>query len=244
MWRQGAELLISTLNNAIGQENVYQKGLRYHGSASENADNYWRIESDGTAGWEVISPILMGRADLVQLITACKALEGLITENKHIFHINYRCGFHLTLATNLDAPRKRKNMLACVARLEPGLFTLVSPSRLHSFNESTSRYDIDQYNIYCQPLTLDIDELQIMIDHPRTVATRADRYRTVNFTKCMGSSSNLLEVRMHNGTVDTEKIIPWIALWMVLVLSCSTSDGSGHLNDTILLNRVYAQLAE
>jgi hypothetical protein len=74
-----------------------------------------------------------------------------------------------------------------------------------------------------------------MIDHPRTVATRADRYRTVNFTKCMGSSSNLLEVRMHNGTVDANKIITWIALWMAIVLT-TMRHGSDHLNEIKLFD--------
>lgn len=232
-WQVGAEILISTLNDAVGCENVYQNGLCYHGSANANACAYWRIESDSSAGWEVISPILMGRTDLMQLITACRELERLVSEIP-MFHINHRCGFHLTLATNLDKPKKMKNMLACIARLEPGLFTLVSPSRLHAFDESSGSYDILEYNDYCQPLSADLDELQILIDHPRSIGRRADRYRSVNFTKVM-DSANLLEVRMHNGTVNGEKIIPWIALWMALILN-TTRNGSDHLNETILFD--------
>jgi hypothetical protein len=233
-WRQGAELLILTLNDTVGQENVYQTGLRYHGSVNANAGTYWRIESDSSAGWEVISPIMMGRDDLGQMILVCKALDRVINENDYMFHINHRCGFHLTMATNLDKPKKIKNMLACISRLEPGLFTLVSPSRLHSFNESTNRCDIDHRNIYCQPLSADLDELQTLIDRPRTISRRANRHRSVNFTKVM-DSANLLEVRMHNGTVNSEKIVPWVALWMALILH-TTRHGSDHLNQIKLFD--------
>ena len=159
----------------------------------------------------------------------------MVSENNNMFHINHRCGFHLTLATNLDSSTKRTHMLACITRLEAGLFTLVSPSRLHFFDEHTNSYNTHQYNEYCQPLSADLEELQTLIDNPRSIGRKSDRYRSVNFTKVMGSN-NLLEVRMHNGTVSTNKIIPWTALWMALILH-TTRGGSAHLNEAKLFDQ-------
>lgn len=226
-WTYGANLLLEALRVAIGSEYVFQHGLPYHGSIRANATDYWRVESDSSAGWEVISPILIGREGLRQLIIVCKALEGLLNEHNDLFWINYRCGFHLTLATNLNTPRLRKRMLALVTRLEPGLFSLVAPSRRYFFDGR--RYHLERFNDYCRPLTNDLNTIQHLVDHPRCIASRSDRYQTVNFCKCLGST-NLLEVRLHNGTVDFKKIVPWISLWMAIVLHATraTSDELGQ----------------
>jgi len=227
-WNDGAVLLISALKEALGDGYVYSEGLPYHYSSNVSATHLWRIESDSSAGWEVISPILMGRADLLQIIAVCEALSKLI-EGSDTFHINYTCGFHLTLATRLDDPVKRKKMIAAVSRLEPGLFTLVSPSRLFSYNAETNGYVTNTHNKYCYSINkVDIDKAIKAIEGLCDDEASAEfRYLTVNLlqTKYL---NNLLEIRMHNSTVDHMKIIPWISLWMIII-NHTTFNGTGDI---------------
>lgn len=214
-WKKGARLLINALSAAIGTEHVYQHGVPYHESSSVNATTRWRVESDSSAGWEVISPILVGKEGLRQVMIVSNALENLVNEYNKLFRINHLCGFHLTLATNLNTLLKKKGMLALVTRLEPGLFPLVSPSRLYHFDEGC--YDHELFNEYCRPLSSALDSIQYLLDHPRNIASRSDRYQSVNFCRCCGGT-NLLEIRMHNGTVDFKKIVVWLSLWMAIIL--------------------------
>ncbi|MCK9619116.1 MAG: DEAD/DEAH box helicase family protein [Methylobacter sp.] len=230
-WNKGAELLIRTLSVAIGPEQVYQKGLNYHQSARVGANTLWRVESDSSAGWEVISPILCGVDDVLQLIKVCAALEACIDDYHDLFHINTRCGFHLTLATDLKTRAKRQRMIARLSRLEPGLFTLVAPSRLHPIDETTSQYQRGQYNWYCMPISVNQSALQRMVDFSLAFDEEDDefsRYQSFNFTQ-FEHGAHLIEVRMHNGTVNENNIIPWISLWMAITTKCQRS-GSMEFN--------------
>lgn len=236
LWDRGAERLISTLTDALGENLVYQSGLSYHGSRYANALNHWRVEADSSAGWEVISPILLGREDLQQLITVCSTLQSLLSEESDLFHINYLCGFHLTLATRLNDANRRRRVMAAITRLEPGLFTLVSPSRLFSYDHESHDYSILHRNEYCCPLS-DLEnesELRQMVRAPINLDESSYRYLSVNFTK-IDTSPNLLEIRMHNSTVESIKIVPWIALWMAII-NCLTYEGSKKLNTTTIFS--------
>jgi hypothetical protein len=234
LWDRGAEILIKTLTDVLGENLVYQRGLNYHGSMYANALNHWRVEADSSAGWEVISPILLGREGLQELITVCSALESLLSEESDLFHLNYLCGLHLTLATRLNDANRRQRVMAAITRLEPGLFTLVSPSRLFPYDRQNHTYRINHRNEYCYPLSdpEKESELQKMINNPMNLDELSSRYFSVNFTK-IDTSPNLLEIRMHNSTVEATKIIPWIALWMAII-NYLTYEGSKKLNTTTI----------
>ncbi len=121
---------------------------------------------------------------------------------------NYRTGLHITLATQLTTSKRLRGFISRFTRLEPGLFTLVSPSRLYGFDGLG--YHRRGRNPFCRPLREAVDDVWLASPY---YFRCFGRHRSVNLTKA-ANRIQLLEVRMHNGTVDYRKIIPWICLWM------------------------------
>ncbi|MCK9608682.1 MAG: DEAD/DEAH box helicase family protein [Methylomonas sp.] len=212
LWNRGAKLLIAMLSRIVGPEWVYQRGVGYHESHDLGIETLWRVEFDCSAGWEIISPILCGVSDLHNLLKVCQALKSLIVQTDWLL-INWQCGFHLTLASNLVKSIQRRQMAALISRLEPGLFSLVMPSRLFEYDQKRNTHNLIEYNVYCEPLSNNAEAMESMIERPRQFRVHAERECSVNFTQ-FDEKHHIVEVRMHHGTVDAMEIIPWIALWM------------------------------
>lgn len=206
-WNKVAQEIIEIISDAIGIENVYQIPSSYHGTPSQIKANQWHLEHDGSVGWELISPILKGRNGFTQIVSVCQALEVYTTHNQNNIGINKKTGLHVTLATRLESESQMMGFMQRVQRLEPGLYTLVAPSRLN--------------NSYCRPVRgFDLNEISNQMQS-------LHRYRGVNIIKWANQDPYLVEVRMHNGTVDASKIIPWICLWMK-IFNVSAYQWTGH----------------
>jgi superfamily II DNA or RNA helicase len=205
LWHRKAIEIIDVLNNYASLD-VKQNPGQYHSADIKK----WSLEYDLSVGWEVVSPILKNEWGFEELKNVCVGLEQL-TEKDDILYINYRCGLHVHLATRLNNNKKLKGLLRRIQRLEPGLFTILSPSRLYEYANYT--YNIDKFNQYCLPVrNIDVDNISFneFVDYHK------NRYYTVNLTDAKQNNIHLLEIRMHNGTTDYRKIIPWISLWMYI----------------------------
>jgi hypothetical protein len=163
----------------------------------------WRVVRDESAGWEVVSPILANAEGLEELGRVCAALTDLVASSPRL-RVNFRTGMHLTLGTRINTNRRLRAFLTRLQRLEPGLFTLVSPSRLFGFDRG--RYDVGARNYYCLPVREsdpDIERVRLR----RFARGGGHRYRSVNGTHAY-EDVQTLEVRLHNGTTEFRKIAP------------------------------------
>lgn len=205
-WRKIARALIKVLKQFVTAP-VHPVPLRNKVGPLDA----WRVKYDASAGWEIVSPILMNAKGFDELQLACKAIENAIEDSDGDLRVNYRTGLHITLATRLNTDPLIRGFMKLVQRLEPGLFTLVAPSRLYTFNPKTKRYAKRAGNQYCRPLRELGDPDHINLD--QFVARHDNRYRSVNLIKSKGDIP-LLEVRMHHGTFEFRKIALWLSLWM------------------------------
>jgi superfamily II DNA or RNA helicase len=204
-WESTAKQLIACVREAA-QLPVHRTPLDYH----ENDDpTSWRICSDSSCGWEIVSPILVNAEGFAELARVTESLRQLIASSP-VMRISRKTGLHVTLATRLNTVRRRNGFLARLTRLEPGLFTLVAPSRLYKC-DSPVHYNRRRRNPYCEPVS-EMNHFTDPVSFAR-IAELAGRRRSVNLTKA-NARTRLLEIRMHQGTVEARKIIPWIALWM------------------------------
>lgn len=214
LWNNIAEEIISCLTQSLGDELVYQIPNYYHETPDAVKINQWHLEYDSSVGWELISPILKGIDGFRQIVLVCKSLKEYIETNPSVC-VSYNTGLHVTLATRLKKDVHIKAFLQRVRRLEPGLFTLVAPSRLYEYCSSTDTYKLNNSNEYCRPIrkikNSDID----LLSSGRFSSRNDLRYFSVNVSKWQETDEYfLIEVRMHNGTIEENKIIPWICLWM------------------------------
>ena len=204
-WLEPAHHLLEAVTRAATAP-VHRIPLRYHGG--QDLDS-WHLEHDASAGWEVISPILFNAEGFAELNRVLLAVQDVVAERPQL-HMNHRAGLHVTFGTEFRTESQLAGLVRRVQRLEPGLFTIVAPSRLYQFTPGAD-YDLTRRNSYCAP----VRGLAGLPDDQLINKLLTDRYRTLNLCRA-GTDACLLEVRMHQGTTDPLKVIPWIALWMAI----------------------------
>jgi hypothetical protein len=150
-WDQGAEALLSELVDVLGNDAVHYEGISCVESDRYDLSSQWRVEESRAAGWRICSPLLQGREHLMLVIEAMEALQALVSESTQFF-VNHRCSFILKLATRLNNQQKQISALRTIARIEPGLFTLVTPARRYFYNQESEEFDKKATNRYCVPL--------------------------------------------------------------------------------------------
>ncbi len=205
-WEAAALGLIAKLRTAVTAP-VYPEPLDGRGGPL----THWRVVYDSSAGWEVVSPILMNAGGFDELRRACDAISELVQSSGGGLCVNHRTGLHVTLASGLNTDERLRGFVGLVQRLEPGLFTLVAPSRLYAFDPATRHYSRRAGNRYCLSLRGLGDPAALSLD--RFVGDYQNRYRTVNLIKSRNAVP-VLEVRMHHGTHEFHKIALWVSLWM------------------------------
>lgn len=174
-------------------------------------EDCWRVTYDSSAGWEIVSPVLSDASGVEQVRQVCVALSELIESDPDL-QIDYRTGLHVTLGTRLQTDEQIIGFAKRVMFLEPGLMTLVAPSRLYEMDEGI--YILRHRNFYCAPLCETI-EFERHAAGPEICFRSGDRYCSVNMTKAY-ENVQTIEVRLHNGTTEFRKIALWISLWMLI----------------------------
>lgn len=172
----------------------------------------WRVEFDRSAGWEVVSPILSNQEGFTELANVLVALDELVRQSDSL-HINHRTGLHVTLGSGFTQDAQVRGFVKLGQMLEPGIFTLVSPSRLYELHEG--RYCLHRNNKYCRPLRgleADVDALGFAFFRAQSPSIR---YRTVNLSH-VDREDQHIEIRLHNGTTQYPVVLTWISLWMTL----------------------------
>jgi superfamily II DNA or RNA helicase len=207
-WDSVARMLIQRLRETAAAP-VYPQPL----GRRQVKPKRWVVKYDRSAGWEVVSPILMGAEGFEELRVVCDGLTALVAEHPDTLRVNHRTGLHVTLGTRLSTDKRLRGFLRRLQRLEPGLFTLTAPSRLFPYIGGTRGYELSEGNEYCEPVrglgdVGRIDLTTYVWDHDH-------RYRTVNLTR-LYEDVEKMEVRMSGGTTEYRKIALWLALWMQL----------------------------
>ena len=229
--------------NEFGEELVGD-AIRTHNVPEGGYDRWW-VVWDGTAGWEVVSPILADLEGFEAIERACRVLKPVVA--RHRLRHNYRTGTHVHLGwesvDNLDVIRRG---IRLARKWEPLAANLVSPSRICTFDgldAETGAYTyLEEPNEYCLPVSRVFPRAILKPRAKRrllaTLQDTESRYATVNFTRTLGADSSTVEVRMLNGTLDARKIASWISLWQQILFSASTRDEPvGDVDDCELLWR-------
>jgi superfamily II DNA or RNA helicase len=159
----------------------------------------WNVKWDASCGWEVTSRILSGPAGFYEVVEVCRALDEFAAQ--HGLRVDRRTGTHVHLGWKATA-RPLERLMTLTAAFEPALYTLVAPSR--------SR------NAYCTPVRAALPRLCALgslARWERFFYSARRRYLAVNPTHLFGRYGTV-EVRLHSGTLDGQKILGWLSLWM------------------------------
>lgn len=191
----------------------------------------WNVEWDASCGWEVTSRILRDDWGYEELLTACSALSEVAEEVG--LRVNYRTGTHVHFGWLGNSPADVRRAIELARLFEPAVATLVSPSRLASFDGRN--YDLGVPNEFCQPVSTvfsadDLEEVETM-DHIWDLATDEDA-RYVSFNVRPLDQLHTVEVRLHNGTVDGRKVALWVSLWQQILWRASAEEPIPLVDDT------------
>ena len=179
--------------------------------------DHWKIVSDGSlgsSGAEIVSPILGG--DVQKLRSAIEHIRAICDgANDHV-RINSSCGFHCHVGVSDLTLQQVKNVLKAWVKYEWVFFSFVSPSREGSYSRRirlTNRFQT-QSSRYESAMFQRIDganDLQELI----SVFQGGSRFRALNIENI--ATRGTIECRLHQGTIDADKVINWMLLFSGLV---------------------------
>lgn len=184
-------------NNYI---NVYQE------SYNHETRNHWKLITDSSCGYELVSPVLEGQNGMNDLAIIVSALESISTVK-----VNKSCGIHVHVGIADATVKKVANLVKYYAKNEP-MIDAVMPNSRRSNN-----------NMYCKPvMTYNASNVKrlnkIVKDNEAEVLTTqvskianflGNRYNKVNLHSFRRYRT--VEFRQHSGSVDTKKITTWVA---------------------------------
>ena len=198
---QGNREEVARLMNAKGVR-AYVEGYNH------STKSYWKLITDSSCGYELVSPPLKGREGLEQLRKACEALKEAGAS------VDRRCGLHVHHDINDYNAKQIANIFALYIKLEKTIDTFVPNSRRANNNR------------FCRSLFQGTTQ-QAILDKLKAVKSLEDirriwhtRYVKVNFQSYIKYGT--IEFRQHSGTTQFDKIYNWILLTQQIVNMAAT----------------------
>lgn len=200
----GIEIEFTTASRETVARLMNEKGVNtYVEGYNHRTSNHWKVITDSSCGFELVSPPLKGREGLDQLQKACEALKEAGAK------VNRKCGLHVHHDVNDYNAKQIANIFAVYIKLENTMDTLLPASRRGNNNP------------YCKSLFRGTSQ-QNILDKLKAVETIRDidniwhtRYLKVNFQSYVKYGT--VEFRQHSGTIEFEKIYNWILLTQQMV---------------------------
>jgi len=198
---QGNREEVARLMNAKGVR-AYVEGYNH------TTKSHWKLITDSSCGYELVSPPLKGREGLEQLKKACEALKEARAS------VDRRCGLHVHHDINDYNAKQIANIFAIYIKLEKTIDTFVPNSRRAN------------NNTYCKSLFQGTTQ-QAILDKLKAVNSIEDirriwytRYVKVNFQSYVKYGT--IEFRQHSGTIEFDKMYNWILLTQQIVNMAAT----------------------
>lgn len=167
--------------------------------------SYWKIITDASCGFELVSPPLKGDEGLRQLEIACQAL------NMAGATVNRNCGLHVHHDVNDLDVKAFTNIFALYIKLEETIDKFMPASRRGNANT------------YCHSLAPTSLQKQQMLDKLKKVKSIEEVGRQIYISRYLKVNAQAyfrhgtIEFRHHSGTTEFEKISNWVRLTQRIV---------------------------
>lgn len=157
--------------------------------------NSWKIITDGSCGYEIVSPILYGFEELEKV---CEALNEVGAK------VDRRCGVHI----HHDANDFRMNNIKNVYRLYDKYINALDSIMPESRRKNNNSYCKNNISLDVIERIEDMEQMRHILADNSTRSMK--RYAKVNF--CSYLAYGTIEFRQHSGTTDFEKIKNWVII--------------------------------
>lgn len=174
----------------------------------------WKVVSDSSCGYELVSPILKGDDGLRQIEMVCRVLNDVGVK------VNKKCGLHVHHGASDLSIQHFRNLYYLYIRYEDTIDSMMPESR---------RKD---NNYYCKSMKVaramesNTDKTVEAIKRARTIgeldALYGTRYVKLNVQSYVRYGT--IEFRQHSGTTDFDKIANWVKFTNAMIVKAKTSN--------------------
>lgn len=171
--------------------------------------NWWKIVTDASCGFELVSPPLSGAEAFEQIKIVCRVLEECGSK------VDRRCGLHIHHNANDFTLDTFKNLLNLYIRFENVIDSMMPKSR-RANNNNYCRSMASFYGMREGAVNMRLEQIKVCttVKELRRVYGE-DRYRKLNMESYVKHGT--IEFRQHSGTLEADKIINWIILTQAMV---------------------------
>ena len=212
------------VNSAFRSIDIVSEGWNH------DTRNHWKIVTDSSCGFELVSPILSGSDGLKEaqkVINALSNVDGVM--------VNRSCGIHVHVGCNDITKTGMINTLVHYAKNELLIESVLAPSRRATSRWANSLLDarmgsalsirngephgsIDEFKAWLETFETCNDIVHAFQNRYGNM----DRYRTVNVQAW--NRQRTIEFRQHGGSLDSTKILTWVLFLLNTVEKCMATD--------------------
>lgn len=183
-----------------------ERGVEMHYEGyTHTTMRYWKVVTDSSCGYELVSPPLKGEEGFRQLKVVCDVMKEVGIK------VNKKCGLHVHHDAHDLTAVHFKRLYYTYIRFETTLDSMLPISRRANTNQ------------YCRTLRDDysIEKLKKATTIQQVAQAYGTRYIKLNTESYMRHGT--VEFRHHSGTVEFEKIKNWIMLTSSMVTKAKES---------------------
>ena len=173
---------------------------------NHNTRSHWKIVSDSTCGYELVSPPLAGDAGFAAVTTAMNALDAAGAK------VNRNCGLHVHHDSEGLSGSEIAAFVEFYVKRQDSMDRLVAPSRRRGGNTWCKRVGRNELADIISSFTQD--------RRPPARFGQGEssfRYRTINVMSMLRHGT--IEIRQHQGSLNPEKAIAWIKFGQAMIRS-------------------------
>lgn len=180
--------------------------------------DYWKIVSDSSCGYELVSPPLKGEKGIEEVKKVCEALKNANAS------VNKNTGFHVHHDASDFTVDVFKRLYCIYVRYENVIDSMMPNSRRGSNNwycKSVCGICDDIYDAFDRKqVTLQkIKSCKSIVDIERLFNTRYLKLNVQSYVK-----HGTIEFRQHSGTLDFQKILNWVILTQLMITKAKNSN--------------------
>jgi hypothetical protein len=190
-------------------EGLRQKGVAVESqSYNHSVQSCWKVVTDASCGYEIVSPVLTNFDDLKKV---CETLKEIGAK------VNKDCGIHVHHDINDFDAESVKNVYRLYNKFETAIDAMMPPSRRENNNRWCKTFDNNSMLRLERCMTMENLKMELADNSRRS----NKRYRKLNF--CSYIAYGTLEFRHHSGTVEFEKIQNWVIITNQIIETCKTN---------------------
>lgn len=184
---------------------------------------HWKIITDASCGWEIVSPILSGEQGLNELRKVCETLTRIGCK------VDKSCGLHVHIGADRLGVAKVRSVVKRWLGNEDNFDSIQPRSRRGTSNQ------------FCQPLAVTMRAH--LIDNCLTIediaGLQSTRYSKLNLRSYF--THRTIEFRHHAGSTDTTKVVNWVKFLLDFCTNSTPETATGTEFNSLFTNNNIAQ---